>query len=160
MTQGALPLGDPAAAPSAWSGKLSELLEVLTGECRAGEDGCWAYRVLRHGALVAVQVDSSDRDRRIVRIARKEAPSSEQGKKAWEHEVETFKRHLGIESWYPLPPVSGTGVAVRLKELWPGEVAPGKAKCERCGIGISYEVEWGERQRCTRCAMLAGTEGP
>lgn len=104
--------------------KLSELLPILTEEARAKlprgsrrRAPVWAHRILSHGALVAVAYDPETGER-LVRIARAERPTTLSGWEAWQREVQTFERHLGITGWSHeidpnLPPA---GMSVLLRE--------------------------------------------
>jgi hypothetical protein len=156
MTQPTLPLESPPAGPVTWDGRLSALLPVLTAEVRNAPAGAWRHRLLTHGALVAVQLGPDGR--RIVRIARAQRPENERAWGRWASEVEVFQRHLGIGTWQPQQDEEASGAAVRFLELWPGEVAPGKAVCGRCKALIPFSLLWGKAQRCEHCARLDGDD--
>ena len=157
MTQPSLPLESAAPVRIEWSGKLSELLPVLTAEARVAGDGAWRFRQLKHGALVAVQL-GTDR-RRVLRIARADRPANALASQRWEVELQTFERHLGVGGWQRSDDPDTAGVAVRYLELWEGEVAPWKAACMDCKAEIPYDKVFGGRDRCQQCAIIAGRSG-
>lgn len=156
MSQPSLTLDIAPAPPMPWSGRLSELLTVLTIEA-AEQPERWSKRLLKHGALVALQLEAG---RRVVRIARPEAPADARARERWEFELGTFVKHLGITGWPRSADPDAGGVAVRYVELWPGETAPGKAACMDCGTEIPFDHVYGGRDRCQRCAIRAGRSGP
>src|SRR5690349_2144944 len=84
-----------------YRGRLAALLPVLSIEAQQKPEGQWAYRVLPNGALVAVKYEGT---RRVVRLAREEAPANFDGWKKWQKECETFVKHLGLGMWSPIPP--------------------------------------------------------
>lgn len=154
MTQPSLPLETPAPAPPAdWNGQLSELLGVLSLEAME-KPGRWAHRQLRGGALVAILLGPERR--RILRIARADAPANDRARERWAFELATFHKYLGTAHWQPMTDEQVTGVAARFLELYLGEVEPGGAKCESCDKRIPFDRIWGSKQRCDACARRAG----
>lgn len=156
MTQPSLPLESAAPPRMEWSGRLHELLPVLTAEARAAGDGAWKWRQLSHGALVSLQLETDGR--RLVRIARAEAPANQRARERWESELEIFARHLGTTSWQRRDDPEAKGAAALYLELWQGETAPGQAQCGRCQKPIPFDPVWGPAQKCDSCAVKDGDE--
>lgn len=157
MTQPSLPLESTAPGPIKWSGRLSELLPVLTAEARLAGDGAWKFRHLTHGALVGLQLESDGR--RLVRIARAEKPATEHARGRWASELEIFVRHLGIAGWSQTEEADAAGVAVRYLEPPKPAAEPRTANCIDCGTDIPYDKAFVGRDRCQRCAITAGRAG-
>lgn len=137
--------------------------------------GGWVGSQLQAGALVAMRVRPKLNGRLELRIARK----AKMGGEAWEKEVDVFLEHFAItptdgrtpcegpewwlhESAEGEPGEDGRRVLeVRLLELRPGEITPGRAACWDCREeGRHTEIEWGpfrpKGQRCAPCATNNG----
>ncbi|MFW6010843.1 MAG: hypothetical protein ACOC9H_02880 [Gemmatimonadota bacterium] len=176
-----------------YSGELKGLLPLLrkrawgigmafppgpASDQRQAEDRDWAWVVLPRGALVGVRIRGELGMRNEVRIARDEAPETEEARGRWETELQVFYRHLGIEEVLdgdtpattnhnsyllePPHPNDEGKAAVRLLELREGELAPMKARCHRCltedGGTVTY-CRWNHvGVRGQRCAKHGGND--
>ncbi len=96
--------------------------------------------------------------RRVLRIARPEAPANDRARDRWATELATFHTHLGTGHWQRLPDEESQGVAARFLELHWGEVEPGKGRCDGCQGLVPFESIWGKAQRCRACAIRAGRD--
>jgi hypothetical protein len=103
-----------AASPHRrWTQPLAGLRRVLQAEASRLR-GEWAWRILRHGAVVAMRLRADFWCE--LRISRRKAPEDDQAWALWEREVAIFTRELGIEGWQREDDPEASGVAVRFIE--------------------------------------------
>lgn len=148
-----------------YTGKLAELPAKLRAEAyrvaAANDAPGWAWAVLPHGALVALQVTEIERCiRKRWRIARRGRPETDEQRAKWERELATFEKHLGLAEGYEAADTPDAVGAERIyTQLFPGELAPGQGRCGRCGADVRYEPMYGaEGQACNDCAFANGRE--
>ena len=147
---------DAAPEDRRWVKPLEELRTVLQHEAYALH-GEWAWRVLPHGALVAMQVPADFIKR--LRIARRAGLKDEAALNKWLAEVRTFQKHLEIDRWAITEIVGKPGepgpIHVILKEPAPlGAREP--EKCARCGVPAEKGVF--AEALCMKCATELGAE--
>lgn len=143
-----------------WAKPLNELFPALRKQAWTLRGG-WAWRVLPHGAMVAVRIRPPEEGKESafqleLRIARKTPPADEVAWKRWATEVATFLRHLtGDEGdWRPLP-----GTANKAEALFTF-VTRDKPKvlCARCGKREALDPGVYKEDLCQQCAMELGSE--
>lgn len=174
--------GAPVAAR--WKGRLDALFiqlqsdvkvsKVTVQDVKAGKG--WYWRVLPHGAVVALRkrpdVTPCPGDRMELRIARS-GDLNPEVESRWQSEVRTFLKHFEIRAtdgtepavmpggcWLRLPPEEGEVArpVARFLLLMQGEVKPGIARCHACrqeDPPVVTEVEWSMKNglaahRCNR----------
>ena len=117
-----------------WGKPLNELFGVLKKEAWTLE-GAWAWRMLPHGALVAVRIvpptEGVTGFATQLRIARKDAPADAAGWRRWANELAVFLKHLGGQDgdWARLEGDPAKAEAVYQFQMR-GRAVP---KCVRCG---------------------------
>lgn len=141
-----------ATAPERqFTGKLLQLGITLREEAWRLRGG-WAWRILPHGALVAMRVREDYEFRKELRLARRGPPLTEVTKARWYGEVATFAKHLGCEHWT----VTRTPDQTEAFLVEPVPLGWRTETCARCG-GPADKGPYKEAI-CTACAITAGAE--
>lgn len=140
-----------------WGGPLNKLYPTLNLEAMA-KPNIWAFRVLPHGALVSVRATPSGRigtpPKIELRIARREAPSSQAGWEKWAVEMSTFLKHFGGPGEWAV----GAQVVGKCDTtfVW---VSRGHAEPEKCAdCGKPAEKGVYTKALCNQCAARHGAE--
>lgn len=101
-----------------WRKPLTQLLAHLTGAL----DQVDRPKVqLPHGAYIGLSRRGDGR--RVLRIARAQAPRDEAGRKRWRVELDTFRKHLGLADWKLNYEAPQAGVAAAFVEPAQQEMA-------------------------------------
>jgi hypothetical protein len=135
-----------------WGAPLNQLFGALRKEAWALE-GQWAWKILPHGALVAVQIvppsEGVTAFSTRLRIARRTLPADEKGWKAWAQELAVFLKHLGGQDgdWARLEGDPAKAEAIYQFQMR-GRAVP---KCVRCG-GEAIDPGKFKEDLCNRCA--------
>lgn len=138
-----------------WALPLHELYPFLKRECFKLR-GRWAWRVLPHGALVAVRINP-DNFRPELRISRKDAPDSDKGWERWAKELVTFLTHWGGEGkWIVLSRVEGKCDTTYTERKMAPSLGGPKESCVDCGEPASKGPY--KEALCTRCATKRGAQ--
>jgi len=146
---------DGTPAGHRWVQSLGELRkELLKGARQHQGKGVWF--ILPHGALVAMS--SREDMRRVLRIARRESPTSDKGWEAWVREVQTFAKHLEVEGWTQTPDSSEgfQKCEVLFTEVYSDE--QDEPLCSRCKKAPVADKGKFKEDLCVACAIELGNE--
>jgi hypothetical protein len=128
-----------------WAGPLPELRRALDREA-TDRPGWWVWRVLPHGACVALRRGEGVRE---VRISRSDRPAEGAAAK-WAKELAVFERELDLTRWTREHEGAAQGVAA-LYRIDERRVCP-------CGRTIDENAQlWGDGEHCEIC--IRGGQG-
>jgi hypothetical protein len=145
-----------------WARPLDDLVGFLRKEAWKSQ-GKWVFRLLPHGALVAMRVvDETGGPLAFnteLRIARKEDPATPEARKKWETEVGVFLKHFGADTW-ELVSDDPLKANVVYRALFLRKPPKPEAACEEPGCGQPCEPGPYHPNRCLKHATEAGAKGP